>query len=166
MVYFTVLSDSQFMLMKRMWLICMPSVLVTTNDPPSFSLLQVIFGTFSICCFIVCFHIESFNRGLQLDYCPLLLSSSSPSPSSAATCADTGMVQSLSHGLTSSRAAAAAVARGGRGLWLWLAIVVVLAGKRFPLQKPEWVCGFLTSVFTLLGQVSWHCWPAWWCSQW
>lgn len=41
------------------------------------------------------------------------------------------MVQSLSQGLTSSRAAAAAVARGGRGLWLWLAIVVVLAGKRF-----------------------------------
>ncbi|CAF96319.1 unnamed protein product, partial [Tetraodon nigroviridis] len=55
----------------------------------------------------------------------------SPSPSSASTCGDTGMVQSLSQGLTSSRAAAAAVARGGRGLWLWLAIVVVLAGKRF-----------------------------------
>lgn len=43
------------------------------------------------------------------------------------------MVQSLSHSLTSSRAAAAAVARGGRGLWLWLAIVVVLAGNGFQL---------------------------------
>uniref|UniRef100_A0A672HFN4 Lymphoid-restricted membrane protein n=1 Tax=Salarias fasciatus TaxID=181472 RepID=A0A672HFN4_SALFA len=44
------------------------------------------------------------------------------------TSSDPGMAHSLSHSLTSSRAAAAAVARGGRGLWLWLAIVVVLAG--------------------------------------
>ncbi|KAG7215932.1 hypothetical protein INR49_031528 [Caranx melampygus] len=45
------------------------------------------------------------------------------------TSTNPGMAQSLSHSLTSSRAAAAAaVARGGRGLWLWLAMVVVLAG--------------------------------------
>ncbi|XP_070847707.1 inositol 1,4,5-triphosphate receptor associated 2 isoform X2 [Chaetodon trifascialis] len=52
-----------------------------------------------------------------------------PSPSSSPMSTDPGMAQSLSHSLTSSRAAAAAaVARGGRGLWLWLAMVVVLAG--------------------------------------
>ncbi|KAM6896657.1 inositol 1,4,5-triphosphate receptor associated 2 [Lycodopsis pacificus] len=50
-----------------------------------------------------------------------------PSPSSSPTYTDPGMAQSLSHSLTSSRAAAA-VARGGRGLWIWLAMVVVLAG--------------------------------------
>ncbi|XP_075907853.1 inositol 1,4,5-triphosphate receptor associated 2 isoform X3 [Nelusetta ayraudi] len=49
-------------------------------------------------------------------------------PSSPSCPSDQGLAQSLSHGLTSSRAAAAAVARGSRGLWLWLAIVVVLAG--------------------------------------
>ncbi|CAJ1054388.1 lymphoid-restricted membrane protein isoform X6 [Xyrichtys novacula] len=52
-----------------------------------------------------------------------------PSPASSPTSTEPGMVQSLSHSLTSSRAAAAAaVARSGRGLWLWLAMVVVLAG--------------------------------------
>ncbi|XP_026217762.1 lymphoid-restricted membrane protein isoform X2 [Anabas testudineus] len=52
-----------------------------------------------------------------------------PSPSSSPMSTDPGAAQSLSHSLTSSRAAAAAaVARGGRGLWLWLAMVVVLAG--------------------------------------
>ncbi|XP_035531726.1 inositol 1,4,5-triphosphate receptor associated 2 isoform X1 [Morone saxatilis] len=58
----------------------------------------------------------------------LILPLKTPSPSSSPTSTDQGMAQSLSHGLTSSRAAAAAVARGGRGLWLWLAMVVVLAG--------------------------------------
>uniref|UniRef100_A0A8C3AVK5 Lymphoid-restricted membrane protein n=1 Tax=Cyclopterus lumpus TaxID=8103 RepID=A0A8C3AVK5_CYCLU len=48
-------------------------------------------------------------------------------PSSNPTPTDPGLAPSLSHSLTSSRAAAA-VARGGRGLWLWLAMVVVLAG--------------------------------------
>ncbi|XP_008282698.1 inositol 1,4,5-triphosphate receptor associated 2 [Stegastes partitus] len=58
----------------------------------------------------------------------LILPLKTPSPSSSPTSTDPGMAQSLSHGLTSSRAAAAAaVARGGRGLWLWLAMVVVLA---------------------------------------
>ncbi|XP_068573027.1 inositol 1,4,5-triphosphate receptor associated 2 isoform X2 [Cebidichthys violaceus] len=57
----------------------------------------------------------------------LILPLKTPSPSSSPTYTDPGMTQSLSHSLTSSRAAAA-VARGGRGLWIWLAMVVVLAG--------------------------------------
>ncbi|KAK9525541.1 hypothetical protein VZT92_016235 [Zoarces viviparus] len=57
----------------------------------------------------------------------LILPLKTPSPSSGPTYTDPGMAQSLSHSLTSSRAAAA-VARGGRGLWIWLAMVVVLAG--------------------------------------
>lgn len=47
------------MLMKRVRMVCMPSVLVTTNDPLGFRLL-VIFGNFSICCFIVSFPTASF----------------------------------------------------------------------------------------------------------
>ncbi|TKS90999.1 Lymphoid-restricted membrane protein [Collichthys lucidus] len=59
----------------------------------------------------------------------LILTLKTPSPSSSPASTDTGMVQPLSHNLTSSRAATtAAVARGGRGVWLWLAMVVVLAG--------------------------------------
>lgn len=51
MLCFTVLPESLFMLMKRVQMVCMPSVLVTTNDPLGFRLL-VIFGNFSICCFV------------------------------------------------------------------------------------------------------------------
>ncbi|TNN49729.1 Lymphoid-restricted membrane protein [Liparis tanakae] len=52
-----------------------------------------------------------------------------PSPPSSPTATDPGMVPSLPHSLTSSRAAATApAAKGGRGVWLWLAMVVVLAG--------------------------------------
>ncbi|XP_067438555.1 inositol 1,4,5-triphosphate receptor associated 2 isoform X1 [Thunnus thynnus] len=59
----------------------------------------------------------------------LILPLKTPSPLSSPTSTDPGIAQSLSHSLTSSRAAAtAAVARGSRGLWLWLAMVVVLAG--------------------------------------
>lgn len=59
MLCFTVLPESLFMLMKRVRMACMPSVLVTTNDPLGFRLL-VIFGNFSICCFIVSFPTASF----------------------------------------------------------------------------------------------------------
>ncbi|XP_030006016.1 inositol 1,4,5-triphosphate receptor associated 2 isoform X3 [Sphaeramia orbicularis] len=59
----------------------------------------------------------------------LILPNKTPSPSSSPTTTNPGVAQSLSHGLTSSRAAAAAaVARSGRGLWLWLAMLVLLAG--------------------------------------
>lgn len=75
------------------------------------------------------FDMSKTQDGTEAETERLTRRSPCPSPSSSPVSTDAGMVQSLSHNLTSSRAATtAAVARGGRGVWLWLAMVVVLAG--------------------------------------
>ncbi|CAL9682977.1 unnamed protein product [Knipowitschia caucasica] len=57
-----------------------------------------------------------------------LLPNKTPSPSASPISSEPGVTQSLSRGLSSSRASAAAVARGSRTVWLWLAMFVLLAG--------------------------------------
>ncbi|TMS02567.1 Lymphoid-restricted membrane protein [Larimichthys crocea] len=83
------------------------------------------------------FDMSKTQDGTEAETERLTRRSPCPSPSSSPASTDPGMVQPLSHNLTSSRAATtAAVARGGRGVWLWLAMVVVLAGLLALLGQP------------------------------